>query len=169
MTVPHAVPPLVAANPDEAVEVLRAHGMRVSAARRLVLEALFASGDPISAEGIAAGVAGRVPPSDLASVYRNLETLEGVGLVRHLHIGHGPGLYALSGAEGHGYLVCHRCHALRTVERADADQIRAAIHEQVGWTASFTHFPIVGRCPDCEPDHTDQSDYEGDPAHDPMR
>ena len=36
MTVAHTVPPLVAANPDEAVEMLRAHGMRVSAARRLV-------------------------------------------------------------------------------------------------------------------------------------
>ena len=36
---------------------------------------------------------GRLPRCDLASVYRNLETLEDAGLVRHMHLGHGPGLY----------------------------------------------------------------------------
>lgn len=149
MTVRHTVPPLAAATLDEAVEALRARGMRVSAARRLVLEGLFAAGEPISAERVAAGIEGRIPPSDLASVYRNLETLEQVGLVRHLHLGHGPGLYILSGAEEHEYLVCERCDALRTVARADMDQVRAAIHERFGWTASFTHFPVGGLCPSC--------------------
>ena len=54
-------------------------------------------GAPVRAEEIAAGIGGRLPRSDLASVYRNLETLENHGLVRHLHLGHGPGLYALAG------------------------------------------------------------------------
>ena len=45
-----------------------------------------------SAEELAAGLGGRVPRSDLASVYRNLETLERHGVVRHVHLGHGPGL-----------------------------------------------------------------------------
>ena len=36
---------------------------------------------------------------DLASVYRNLETLEDAGLVRHMHLGHGPGLYAPAARE----------------------------------------------------------------------
>jgi Fe2+ or Zn2+ uptake regulation protein len=46
--------------------------MRISAARRLVLEALYAADAPISAEQIADGLSGRLPRSDLASVYRNL-------------------------------------------------------------------------------------------------
>ena len=42
--------------------------------------------------------AGRPRPEvDLASVYRNLEQLEELGVVRHVHLGHGPGLYALVG------------------------------------------------------------------------
>jgi len=32
---------------------------------------------------------------DLTSVYSNLEALEQHGLVRHVPLGHGPGLYAL--------------------------------------------------------------------------
>ena len=76
---------------------LRARGLRVSAARRLLLAALFAADRPVSADELASGLSGRLPDSDLASIYRNLETLEELGVVRHVHIGHGPGLYAPAG------------------------------------------------------------------------
>lgn len=160
MTVRHTVPPLVAENLDQAIGALRARGMRVSTARRLVLQALFAASEPISAERVAAGIEGRIPPSDLASVYRNLETLEQVGLVRHLHLGHGPGLYVLSGAEEHEYLVCERCDTLRAVTRDDMDRVRTVIHDRFGWTAGFTHFPIVGLCPRCATDDPDHRHHE---------
>src|SRR5260221_5765205 len=80
---------------EGALGILREQRLRVSSARRLVLQSLFAADGPASAEAIASrtGLA-----LDLASVYRNLETLERVGIVRHVHLGHGPGLYALAGA-----------------------------------------------------------------------
>src|SRR5438067_55866 len=43
-----------------AVEVMRARGLRLSAARRLVLEALLVADGPMSAEQIAQGIGGRV-------------------------------------------------------------------------------------------------------------
>ena len=92
---PHGV-----ATIDSAVAALRAGGLRVSAARRLVLEALFAAEGPATVEELAAGFGGRVPPSDVASTYRNLETLEALGLVRHMHLGHGPGRYVLARPRG---------------------------------------------------------------------
>jgi Fur family transcriptional regulator, ferric uptake regulator len=150
MTVAHTHPPVPVQSLDDALAVLRTAGMRVSAARRLVLEALFATDEPGSAEQIAAGLGGRVPPSDLASVYRNLETLGDLGLVRHFHVGHGPGLYVLTGAERE-YLVCDRCHVLKAVEPGDMDDLRTLIRDRLGWEASFTHFPMVGLCPDCAP------------------
>ena len=76
-----------------------------------MLEALFLADGPVSAEELAAGLGGQVPPSDLASVYRNLETLERHGVVRHVHLGHGPGRYALAGTGEREYLVCERCGA----------------------------------------------------------
>ena len=100
MTAPRTGPSLDAPDLDSAVNALRARGLRVSAARRLVLEALYSAPAPVTADQIAHGLAGRLPRSDLASVYRNLETLEEVGLIRHFHLGHGPGLYAPSSAAG---------------------------------------------------------------------
>jgi Fur family ferric uptake transcriptional regulator len=133
---------------------MRAKGMRISSARRLVLEALYAADAPISAEQIADGLAGRLPRSDLASVYRNLETLEQVGLVRHSHFGHGPGLYMPTGASEREYLVCNSCNAVTAVEPSEMDDLRALIQERFGYEARFSHFPILGLCADCAREET---------------
>jgi Fur family ferric uptake transcriptional regulator len=149
MTVSHVVPPLRARTLDAAIAALRAQGLRVSSARRLMLEALYHAEGPIAAETIAAGLDGRIPPSDLGSVYRNLETLEQLGLVRHVHLGHGPGLYALAGSEATEYLLCEECGAVRAVEPAALEEVRGVIRRRFGHEARFSHFPIVGRCADC--------------------
>lgn len=153
MTSTHRSPALAATTVEEAVEALRERDLRVSAARRLVLEALYGAEGPLSAERIAEGpdakgIGGRLPRSDLASVYRNLETLEEVGLVRHVHLGHGPGLYALAAPE-HEYLVCESCHAVRSVAKEELDGVRAQVLDRFGFEARFTHFPLVGLCPSC--------------------
>jgi Fur family transcriptional regulator, ferric uptake regulator len=154
VTAPHTGPSLEAPDVESAVEALRARGMRISSARRLVLEALYAADAPISAEQIADGLAGRLPRSDLASVYRNLETLEQVGLVRHSHLGHGPGLYMPTGAREREYLVCDSCSAVKAVEPSEMDAVRALIHERFGYEARFSHFPILGLCADCAREET---------------
>ena len=142
-------PAAPAVTPAGAVEALRASGRRVSAARRLVLEALFCADGPMSADQIAAGIGGRVPRSDLTSVYRNLETLEEVGLVSHVHLGHGPGLYALNVDGEREWLTCERCGDFRAVDPARLDGVRAAIEAAFGYRASFAHFPVVGLCESC--------------------
>jgi len=149
LTITKNNPPLDATSVEAAVELLRERGLRASAARRLVLETLFAAEGPISAERVAEGVEGRVPSSDLASVYRNLDTLETAGLVRHVHLGHSPGLYALAGSTDREYLVCESCAAVRTVESAELDGIRETVRERFGYVPRFSHFPLVGLCPDC--------------------
>ena len=147
-----AGPPLPAPTLEAAVSALRARGLRLSAARRLVLEALFAAEQPVGAEDIAGGLDGRLPPSDLASVYRNLETLAALGLVRHVHMGHGPGLYAPTQARAREYVSCERCGTYVALAPEVLDGVRAAVREACGYTAQFSHFPVVGLCPGCASD-----------------
>jgi Fur family ferric uptake transcriptional regulator len=130
---------------EAAVASMRAHGLRATAARRLVLEALYAADGPLPAERIVAALGGR---SDIASVYRNLETLEHIGLVRHFHLGHGPGLYVRA-ADAREYLACESCGAVRAVVPGELDPARTLIRTAFGYEARFTHFPIVGRCERC--------------------
>jgi len=82
-------------------------------------------------------------------VYRNLETLERLGIVSHVHLGHSPALYAIATAGEQEYLTCERCAAYVAVAPQQLDDIRRAIRAQFGYVASFSHFPIVGLCGAC--------------------
>jgi len=149
MTTTSDVPHLTFGNLDEAIAELRRQGLRLSTVRRLILQALFAADGPVSAEYVA-----RDLTLDVASVYRNLETMERHGLVRHVHLGHGPGLYALVGGGEHEYLFCEHCGAVRVLSPSELDPVRTGIKQRFGYTASFTHFPIVGMCADCDDVHS---------------
>ncbi len=128
----------------EAIDALRDRGLRLTTPRRLVLETLFAADGPVSAERIATTLR-----LDLTSVYRNLEALEQHGLARHVHLGHGPGLYALVGRGEHEFIACERCGAVLTLTPDQLDPIRAQVRELYGYQVRFTHFAIVGLCPAC--------------------
>ena len=149
MTVAHHAVPVHVPSLAAALGTLRARGLRIPSARRLVLEALFAADGPVTAEEVAAGLGGRLPASDLASVYRNLDTLETLGLVRHVHVGHGPGLYALAGHHDAGYAACERCGRHVALDGEALADIGAAVRAACGFAAALAHFPIVGLCPDC--------------------
>ena len=149
MSATRTSPTLAAPDAETVVEAVRARGLRVTTARRHVIESLFAAEDLVSAEEIASGLGGARPPIDDASVYANLEILEGLGFVRHVHLGHGPGLWTLADRARRDFLHCERCGAWRAVEPSLLAEARAAIRRATGYHARFTHFPIAGLCPDC--------------------
>ena len=142
MTVAHRSEALAAPSLTAAVVALRTRGMRVSSTRRALLETLFRSSRPLSAEELAGGL-------DIASVYRNLDALEAVGLVRHVHVGHGPGLYALAPRRDTGYAACERCGRHAPLSPAELASVRDAVLAATGYATDFSHFPIVGTCPEC--------------------
>jgi Fur family transcriptional regulator, ferric uptake regulator len=144
MTLASSAAPVSCATLDDAVALLRERGFRLSTSRRLVLEALFAADQPVTAEHLATGLR-----LDLTSVYRNLEVLEQQGLVRHVHLGHGPGLYALVARGEHEYLYCERCHAVTAVAPEELAPVRDRIRERFGYEVRFTHFPLTGTCAAC--------------------
>ena len=149
MTATHPATPVQAADLDAAAAAMRAAGLRVSAARRLLIEALWDAPEPLAAQELADAVG---DGSDLASVYRNLEALERIGLVRHFHLGHGPGLYARTSLGAREYLVCEACGAHQAVDPGELEAVRELVRDQFGHEAWFTHFPIGGLCRACAAD-----------------
>jgi Fur family ferric uptake transcriptional regulator len=143
MSVAHLTPALAAPSLHSALGALRARGMRISAARRRVLEALYAADAPLTADELAA------PAGDVASVYRNLDALEALGLVRHVHAGHGPGRYTVLGEGEREFAACERCGKIQAVEPARLDAVRVVIERELGLRPRFTHFPVVGVCAGC--------------------
>jgi Fur family ferric uptake transcriptional regulator len=150
VTLSASSPPAQFEDVASAIAALRARGLRVTQARRSILQALFAAdGAPLPVEAIARAAGGPGTSLDAASVYRNLEAFERVGVARHVHLGHGPGLYALVGEGEREYIYCEGCGKARAVAPAELDDVRSVVSERFGYSARFTHFPIVGLCADC--------------------
>ena len=149
MTASPHVPAASFADLEGAIAVVRASGSRLTSARKQLLEALFEVEGAVAAEHLARVVGGEIEAADLASVYRNLELFEGLGIVRHVHLGHGPGLYALAGEDEREYLVCERCGEVRAVTPQDLDPLRSEIRRAFDFEVRFSHFPITGLCSRC--------------------
>jgi Fur family ferric uptake transcriptional regulator len=136
-------------SPESVLNALRGQGLRVSTARRLVVHTLFEAERPLSAEQIATGLNGSPASLDLASVYRNLETLKGLGVVQHLRVGDGPNRWTLARGRQREYLACDRCGTLKEVGPGELDTARGEIHRRFGFQARFSQVPMVGTCRDC--------------------
>lgn len=144
MTSAPQVPRLAFKDIDDAIDALRARGLRLSTTRQRVLDALFAASAPLSADQIAVRL-----HLVATSVYRNLDTLERHGLLHHVHLGHGPGLYELVGRGPREYIYCLECHTARAVRPELLDPVRGHIKRRFGYDVSFNHFALVGTCPTC--------------------
>ncbi len=140
--------PLAFADIDDVAAALRDPRSRLTTPRPRVLEAMFDATGLLSAEHIAAGTDTGVT-LDVTSVYRNLEMLEQLGVVRHVHVGHGPSVYGLIGEGEREFLVCEVCGKVSAADTEQLDRVRAVIRKEFGFEARFTHFPIHGRCADC--------------------
>jgi Fur family ferric uptake transcriptional regulator len=147
LTEPAATPIRKYGGIEDVFDALRGEGHRVTTPCRLVLEALFRADGPISAQQIVVDtpVAGFEP----SSAYRNLERLERLGVIRHVHLGHGPSLYMLVGSGEKEFLLCERCGRVKSVDPSKLDPLREQIERDFHYRAHFGHFPIVGLCATC--------------------
>ncbi|HET9690643.1 MAG TPA: Fur family transcriptional regulator [Acidimicrobiales bacterium] len=141
-------PPGPPASIDEALALVRARGGRVTAPRRLLLEALFTSPAHRSAEDLAAEVQAVAPDVHLSTIYRNLEELERLGVVVHSHFGHGAATYHLAGT-AHAHFLCEHCGDAIEAPVGVLGPFVAAAERTLGFRVDPFHFAIPGRCAAC--------------------
>ena len=134
--------------PAEALERLRALGLRVTTARRAVLEALLEADGHLRAEDLAAVVQDRHPDVHLSTVYRALEAFEEAGLVAHVHLGHGPSTYHLA-EQLHHHAVCEVCGKVVELPDDVLDDVAQRVRSEFGFEVDARHFALAGRCAAC--------------------
>lgn len=136
-------------SPESVLNKMRSRGLRVSTPRRVVVQTLFAARAALSAHEIAVGLGDSAAQLDLATVYRNLETLEETEIVVRIVGADGAGRWRLADGSGHCYVACHRCGALEEVGAEELDGLRAVLRERFGYEVSFSRFPMMGVCRGC--------------------
>jgi len=89
------------------------------------------------------------PGINLSTVYRNLETLENVGLVLHTHLGHGGATYHASEELTHLHLVCSECESIGDAPIETAANFVNTLADDYGFKTDVTHFAVYGLCSKC--------------------
>lgn len=135
---------------DRVLEQFRERGGRVTAARRAIVTTMLGGDghEHLTAEQVAARLQGTNPEIAVSTVYRSLDALEELGVVEHVHVGHGATVFHPA-ADPHLHLVCKVCGTV--LEMPDAT-LRALGHEVLaahGFTIEPRHFAINGTCQAC--------------------
>lgn len=133
---------------DAARAALHARGERMTSPRRAVLLAVAAGGH-VTAEEVAARVAASDPTVHRSSVYRSLDAFGGLGIVAHVHVGHGPTVYHVA-APPLVRAQCRRCGVIVAVDAAALAGAASALAEQHGFALSPDHVALSGTCSACQ-------------------
>ncbi len=136
-------------DPESIVAALRESGHTVGRARRAILEAVRAKQRAFTAEELAASLT----DVHVATVYRTLGLLEEIGVVRHIHLSHGPAMYERTAvSSGTKHLVCEVCGRHVAVSSRVFDRAARTLEQDHGFLLDGSHFAIVGRCVGCAED-----------------
>ncbi|MFL7838518.1 MAG: Fur family transcriptional regulator [Candidatus Promineifilaceae bacterium] len=124
-------------------------GYRLTPARQAIIDTLVASHGHITADDLAALVHESAPQVGRMTVYRTLELLCDLGLVRPIYQGTGAAHYVLLTDGSHHHLICTNCHRVFEFERCGADDLAQALESQFNFQVQSHLLEIYGLCEEC--------------------
>jgi Fur family ferric uptake transcriptional regulator len=130
---------------------LQARGMRWTPQRRALVEVLVGSDGHITGVELVERCRAIDPDTTPSTVYRTLDVLEGIGLVRHSHGLDGREEFHVLPSTEHGHLSCESCGATWEIEAEEARRLTKALARDRGFQVNLSHLTIVGRCAACSP------------------
>jgi Fur family ferric uptake transcriptional regulator len=126
---------------------LHERGLRMTPQRQLVLDAVREL-DHATPEQICTRVQDAAPAVNITTVYRTLDLLERLGLVRHTHLGHGAPNYSAHEHE-HVHLVCHGCGTVTEVPTDVMMELAGRLAAESGFALDVSHVALSGLCRAC--------------------
>lgn len=135
---------------SDLAEVLRQHGVQVTAQRLAVLKAVSSRAHG-TADEIEELVRAEIGAVSRQAVYDALGVLTGKRLVRRFQPAHSPARYEARADDNHHHLVCRRCGVTVDVDCAvgHAPCLQAA--DEHGFVIDEAEVIYWGTCPACQP------------------
>jgi Fur family transcriptional regulator, ferric uptake regulator len=134
-------------NLEQALEQLRQHDLRVTEPRKAMLHILLHEHGPFSAEELHKKLGGK--GCDVVTVYRSLQAMEEIGVVRRCDFGDGTYRYEFNhGDHHHHHIICRTCRSVETLDVCVADSLER-IARQKGYENVTHTLEIFGVCAAC--------------------
>ncbi len=135
---------------DQTLEAaLRKAGLRVTAGRMAVLEALESMAHS-SAEEVFEAVSAGLPTTSIQSVHNILADLTTAGLIRRIEPAGSAGLYERRIHDNHHHVVCTRCGKVDDVDCVVGHAPCLDPSSTSGFAVSTAEVTFWGLCPACQ-------------------
>ncbi len=129
-------------------ELLRQHGIQVTAQRLAVLRAV--AGQPhVTADGVAEAVRAEIGAISLQSVYDALGLLVAEGLLRRIQPAGSSARFETRVGDNHHHLICRICGRVVDVDCAVGSAPCLTAADDRGYEIDEAEVAYWGRCPDC--------------------
>ncbi|MEN9880870.1 MAG: hypothetical protein RLZZ308_53 [Candidatus Parcubacteria bacterium] len=135
---------------DELETMIQEVGLRVTDHRLLVLGSVARQRKPITVYDLIETLR-KKEDIDQATVYRNLNSLHEMGLIRRLDFNHGHAHYELETGRPSHQIVCGKCETIEKIEGISIDDsIKKMIKKSKKFKQISTHsIEIYGVCKNC--------------------
>jgi len=128
---------------------LRDRGLRWTPQRRAVINVLAATDGHLTGAELIERCRAIDPATIPSTVYRTLDVLEDLGLVRHGHGADGREEFHVRPRDEHGHLYCATCGGRWEIDSDEGRAIVQAFRAADGFEVDLSHVTVVGRCRDC--------------------
>jgi Fur family transcriptional regulator, ferric uptake regulator len=134
---------------DEVRQRLHERGLRWTPQRRLLVEVLSDTDGHITGAELVERCREQDPETTPSTVYRTLDVLEDIGLIRHAHGLDGREEFHVRPAREHGHMHCSVCHRAWEIAAEDVSGLLADFERQRGFHVDLGHLSVIGVCRDC--------------------
>jgi Fe2+ or Zn2+ uptake regulation protein len=129
-------------------ERLRRAGCKITPARRAVLKIFEAEHAHLSPEDVLKRGRRIYPALGRATVYRTLDLLTGLGVLRPIYLGDSRPCFTRI-AEGHHHLVCSRCERVTEFDGRGVKEIARRLSRKLDFDVQSHLLEFYGLCGKC--------------------
>ena len=129
-------------------ELLRRHGLQVTAQRLAVLRAV-SDGPHSTADDIYTDVRAEIGAISRQAVYDALAALTDKGLLRRIQPARSPARFENRVGDNHHHLICRTCNRMVDVDCAVGDTPCLTAADDAGYEIDEAEVIYWGRCPRC--------------------
>lgn len=139
-------------NIETLFQTIKEKRLRLTKTRRAVLELFSSTHTPLSVPHILAVLAQQKLRVNKTTVYRELETLETVGIVKSIQLQDRKQYFELASRDHHHHLVCLQCEQIEDVDVNEGELVREAhkASERKQFTILRHSLEFFGLCRQCQ-------------------
>lgn len=130
-------------------QLLKEQGYRLTPARQQILESLVHCRGHVTADELVGLVHHQAPGIGRMTVYRTLDLLSQLGLIRPVYQGSGAAHYILLDDGHHHHLICSVCDRVIEFDECVLDEIEQTISRHFDFQVHGHLLEVYGRCPEC--------------------